>query len=342
MREMRKRAIGLMAETYRSAETVLVIDQSIRSCSILGSIEEKLLRILCSGWMQRLWTLQEGTLAQKLVFKFSDGFYSFEELLPTEEDDLVDPLIIELASELFRLQKNRLQGWSLKIADVVKALTWRTTSRASDETLAIAGLLNVDAYKLAQLEPKSRIRHFLIEVRELPSDIIFMIPKLHAENFHWAPATLIAKKNFHLSFGKTDAICDSNGLSAVYFSVFFPPVRLSSLGGRCIMDNSNNGNRYYRVHDVSEDQPSNGDDDSCDALLLTERPKSYEWIACAAVKQKAVELAASNSSNLDRFKYRFLKRLMLENIDNKEFGKEQNRSLTIIDAHSGRMNVFLT
>ncbi|KAK0201162.1 hypothetical protein DFS33DRAFT_1112154 [Desarmillaria ectypa] len=55
-RDTRKRAIGLMAQTYRNADAVLVIDAGIRSCSLYAPPEERLLRILSSGWMQRLWS----------------------------------------------------------------------------------------------------------------------------------------------------------------------------------------------------------------------------------------------------------------------------------------------
>ncbi len=32
--------------------------------------------------MQRLWTLQEGLLARKLIFEFADGFVTLDELIP--------------------------------------------------------------------------------------------------------------------------------------------------------------------------------------------------------------------------------------------------------------------
>ncbi|KAK0236550.1 hypothetical protein EDD85DRAFT_576878 [Armillaria nabsnona] len=91
-RDLRKRAIGLMAETYRNADAVLVIDSGIRSCSVFAPLEERLLHIISSGWMQRLWTLQEALLARKLIFEFADGFTTLDELIPTQEEDLLDAL----------------------------------------------------------------------------------------------------------------------------------------------------------------------------------------------------------------------------------------------------------
>ncbi len=94
-----------MAETYRNADAVLVIDSGIRSCSLSAPLEERLLHIISSGWMQRLWTLQEGLLARKLIFEFADGFATLDELIPTQEEDLLDALLTQLAAEIFRLTK---------------------------------------------------------------------------------------------------------------------------------------------------------------------------------------------------------------------------------------------
>ncbi|KAF8173732.1 hypothetical protein K438DRAFT_128078 [Mycena galopus ATCC 62051] len=88
-RDMRKRAITLMAETYRRAQVVLVIDSGIRTCSIHAPLEEKLLRVVTCGWMQRLWTLQEAMLAGKLVFEFLDGIVNVADLIPSGKGCLI-------------------------------------------------------------------------------------------------------------------------------------------------------------------------------------------------------------------------------------------------------------
>ncbi|KAI0955592.1 hypothetical protein AcV7_006218 [Taiwanofungus camphoratus] len=165
-KNMRKRAIGLMGQTYRDAAVVLVIDAGIRSCSLNASQEEKLLRVLTSAWMQRLWTLQEALLAQKLVFEFSDGLATIQELLPSGED-LLDVLKTSLAAEIFRLSKYRNYGEdpaAFGLGDVARSLQWRTTSKLEDETLAIAGLLNVDAFELVNIPPEKRMARLLLRM----------------------------------------------------------------------------------------------------------------------------------------------------------------------------------
>lgn len=96
---LRKDAIKLMSQTYRDSAKVLVIDDCIRSqCSERKTWEENLFRIATSGWVRRVWTLQEGLLARDLYFEFVEGPVNVEQklgLLPsdsegTEHDALMD------------------------------------------------------------------------------------------------------------------------------------------------------------------------------------------------------------------------------------------------------------
>lgn len=72
--EDQKKAIQLMRSTYQKAYAVLVLDASIfcQNDKKLGDAEI-LLRIFSSRWISRLWTPQEGALAQRLFCQFADG-----------------------------------------------------------------------------------------------------------------------------------------------------------------------------------------------------------------------------------------------------------------------------
>jgi hypothetical protein len=72
--EYRWQAIELIAETYRNAQRVLVLDSEMQLASVKGERAELIMRLYCSAWMRRLWTLQEGVLASKnLHVQLSDG-----------------------------------------------------------------------------------------------------------------------------------------------------------------------------------------------------------------------------------------------------------------------------
>ncbi|RDX48896.1 hypothetical protein OH76DRAFT_1520448 [Lentinus brumalis] len=77
VKHLRKGAIRLMAQTYRGAEKVIVLDAGIRShCSMSRTPAENILRVKTSVWMQRIWTMHEAFLARELYFEFSDGLVS--------------------------------------------------------------------------------------------------------------------------------------------------------------------------------------------------------------------------------------------------------------------------
>jgi hypothetical protein len=61
-----------MRKTYENAAKVLVLDSELEAASAKAHAEEVLIRITCSGWMRRLWTLQEGALTRILLFQFKE------------------------------------------------------------------------------------------------------------------------------------------------------------------------------------------------------------------------------------------------------------------------------
>ncbi|PBK87266.1 hypothetical protein ARMGADRAFT_972087 [Armillaria gallica] len=335
-KDLRKRAIGLMAETYRNADTVLVIDSGIRSCSVSAPLEERLLCIISSGWMQRLWTLQEALLARKLVFEFADGFKTLDELIPMGED-LVDVLLTQLSAEIFRLTKYQRYATSngFGIGDVGKSLRWRTTSRAGDETLAISGLLNVDAFELVNLPASQRMMTLFLRVQRLPSDIIFIPgPKLNESGFRWAPKTMMTSMRISMAISdQYNASCTPQGLIAEYSAIYFAETTLK--GGVQWFIRDNTKQRIYKVTDA----PSDTEEYSCKVLLLMRLPRSSEMVSCVAC-QAVVGEATPKDTDEDRFTCEYRRRLFLTDISEYELKRE--KAGTVLIAKSGRMRVLMT
>ena len=48
------------------------------------------------------------------------------------------------------------------VGEVASAVNWRTTSKAGDEVLAIAALLNLDSNVLSRISPAHRLREFFL------------------------------------------------------------------------------------------------------------------------------------------------------------------------------------
>jgi len=83
-REARKRCLSQVRQIHQQASKVVVLDPSLYRYSV-GSSQEALLRIRYSSWAKRLWTIQEGALAQSLCFKFANCFKLLEDLLANHE-----------------------------------------------------------------------------------------------------------------------------------------------------------------------------------------------------------------------------------------------------------------
>ncbi|KAI6103522.1 hypothetical protein F5141DRAFT_211574 [Pisolithus sp. B1] len=335
VRDLRKRAIGLMSKTYRDAQVVLVLDSGIRSCSVSAPREEKLLRVLSSGWMQRLWTLQEALLAKKLVFLFHDGTVTIDDLLPTRSDfDVIDVLLISLAAEVFRLTKYKRYSFSMDdgftIADVTTCLRHRTTSKAEDETLAISGLLNVNTAELVNLAPQQRIRSLLLAVGRIPRESIFLTgEKLSDFGFSWAPSTLMGHFTF---FGfEANANVTPTGLHADYAAIYFKTTKVDAQRTiRLLLPEK-------EAHlDVNHDS----DPFECNAVLLSGPVASWEFVQGVAVLVTGSDASGSGGSGGDRLVCKYQKVFILspQGLDKEGLtGKEILR----IQAKSGIMRVRL-
>ncbi|KAL7914497.1 hypothetical protein GGI35DRAFT_434509 [Trichoderma velutinum] len=80
-REAKKMAIKNMESVYKSSTKVLVLDRTLASLPSVGMSAEVIgLRIMCSGWARRLWTLQEGLYQARVYYQFADMTFTFEQL----------------------------------------------------------------------------------------------------------------------------------------------------------------------------------------------------------------------------------------------------------------------
>lgn len=335
--DMRKRAIGLMAQTYRNADIVLVIDSGIRTCSVHAPLEEKLLRVVTSGWMQRLWTLQEGILARKLMFEFLDGIVDVSTLIPTGED-LFDPLYMNLAQEVFRLCTYHMSPQSFSLSHVARALRWRTTSRAKDETLAISGFLGVDAAKLVDLSGEDRMKEFLLQLGRLPRNIVFTpCARLALDKFRWAPRTLLTKSSSALDFStdqSTSAECTPDGLLAVYHVIYFDEVTMAADTLQWIVRHTkDNFTLKVDVIPSTRDEAGLQPSYAFNALLFAEFPGVGRIAYCLAVS------VAPSAAQKDLFECQYVTRLFAARVS--QFDRSVKCDVVVEARGYGRMKVLM-
>ncbi|OCH92299.1 hypothetical protein OBBRIDRAFT_460938 [Obba rivulosa] len=275
-KDTRKKAIGLMGQTYRDAVAVVVIDSGIRSCSVNATLEEKQLRVITSGWMQRLWTLQEALLAPNLIFEFSDGLVSIQDLLPANPYNAANIVRCALGSDISSLMGKHAQSGNspsrafkaLPLSDVANSMEWRTTSKLEDETLAIASLLGIDAGELVNLPPEKRMMTLLLKLRNLPPNIVFMSgPKLSNDGFGWAPRTLMLRKGGYLDGRDCSALCTTSGLLGTYTCAHFTETTFRK-DELCWYARLSESDRWFTVRNLRESLDHGTAHYTCNALLL--------------------------------------------------------------------------
>lgn len=214
---LRKKAITLMAQTYSSAAVVVVLDRDIENISIHSPSEQLLLSIYTSGWMSRLWTYQEATLAKILFLQMKDGLY---ELDATQLPSPTLPLMIiwvELARLVGALRRQPHEKIPM-IGHIHSTLRWRSTSKPDEETLAIAKMVGIETSALLQYDGEARKAAFWRLLKSIPKGIIHLGgAKLSLDGFRWAPLTLlhqpgVAGTNTMMSFMDGDAKCTEHGL----------------------------------------------------------------------------------------------------------------------------------
>lgn len=260
LRRFRNKAIQLLAKTYRNATFVLVLDRELQIESCRKSLLELSIRVLCSGWLRRLWTLQEASLVpgNKIHFQMHESHpLAYDELMSclpavasvtaAEKEAASIRLYNLVSAQIYRrippirfLQEGKTtpsQQLDSKLVYMISgAVQYRSTSKVEDEPVCMASLLGMPLEEILKLKTAhERMAKFHTLIRQIPAEIIFSpTPKLLQRPFRWAPSSMV-NSNFRFHQldhkGNNVGICDGLG-----FHVQFDGAVLSSpnLGGSSI------------------------------------------------------------------------------------------------------------
>lgn len=206
--EGKNRVLAQMKNIYEQATCVLVLDASIRvyDSQAMGP-EETCARILASGWMRRLWTLQEGALPAnkgRLWFQFGDQAVNltplWQQIVRLFNDDLsrrglAGAIILRMwtFTDFFH-RDSKDPGADLATVD--RALEHRSVSISSDEPVLIGTLLGLDVAKILNGSEETRIHRMWslmpAAVRGIPKSLLFRLgPRLREEGYRWAPSSML-------------------------------------------------------------------------------------------------------------------------------------------------------
>lgn len=221
--QWRKHAIISLYRTFRDAAAVVVIDRTIRKVpSRTTDSESVLLAIYASPWMQRLWTYQESLLAKDLIFEMLDGLMHIPgEVAKLPRSTMPETVRIvweDVGKEISRL-RNPHGDSEINIGHMARALSWRSTTKVNDETLAIGTVLGIDVGRLVKVDGEVRKMMFWKLVHKVPYNIIFLGgPKLSLHPFRWAPLSLMTRDGIRISSDTATQTsrCTAQGLVGNY------------------------------------------------------------------------------------------------------------------------------
>jgi hypothetical protein len=130
----RRMAVQRIKDVYRNAKLTIVLDLALDHVTSGQQYHEIAMRILASGWMRRLWTLQEAYLSQKIKFAFGDGTLMdldvIENMYPDAKLSLVSNMATPARTYFHHImgseRRFRLFNWHPKNSYDVIASVWRS------------------------------------------------------------------------------------------------------------------------------------------------------------------------------------------------------------------------
>lgn len=193
-------AVSRMDEVYKNAEKVIVLDRRLVRCE--GRNITKLMSVLLSDWMSRLWTPQETLFPQeRLYIALADCILRASHIMiDTQDWSTVTGLFLRTDIHVScSSYLNRLANGD-RLLSIVENFHNRVTSKVEDEYICLAILMDVP---INQLPDNFRLHHVVGRLPSIPQDLVFAPgPRTSVAGFKWLPATLLRKdvrKTYELS-----------------------------------------------------------------------------------------------------------------------------------------------
>ena len=236
--DSKAKAIALMRDTYANAENVLVLDAELETTSVEDlDIIENMVRVVCSTWMQRLWTLQEAFFAQRLWIQFQDAAVNLDSVvaksicLPkTAKNRPFFNIGISTIASIRQKPKHFATSEYKHELTLASSVPGRSVSAIEDEAICLSSVLNLAMERVVYTQAAERMQEFWRLLSDdparIPRRVLFgNIPRLKAKGFGWAPSTVL-KLDSETSLQPDGGVLELNASGLVFT---YPGFRLTSI-----------------------------------------------------------------------------------------------------------------
>ena len=199
--ELQARAIGEMRQIYEEAERVLVVDNRLMETPMHAPSLELTMRLKLSGWMRRLWTLQEGIVAREICVQFRDGFRAVTGLRDAVQ-------ATGLSDRRYRYLSHYNEAWTVvafltgelagqrrNLVTLAPLTQWRATSFRADEAVVLANVMGADPRPILAISAEDldgRMTALIQSFDSFPVDVLFAPPPhLSRHGWRWAPSSFL-------------------------------------------------------------------------------------------------------------------------------------------------------
>ncbi|KAL4978837.1 hypothetical protein BDW66DRAFT_164136 [Aspergillus desertorum] len=213
--DVRSLAIQRIRDVYTGASRTMILDSEMMLVDSRSSSKMEIcLRVLyCSGWIRRLWTLQEGLAAEdKLFVLLSDKAINIGTIpymllnkvdqgeIPIFQEGIAtmaavawysyfqEPTDYASAFHRFVIHNEGTKGQGEVIAWNWFNVATRATSKDRDRPTVLAGLLNLDVSKILKIKgADERMRKIYSMLDMFPQDVLFLEgPRFEEYGMRWA------------------------------------------------------------------------------------------------------------------------------------------------------------
>ncbi|KAH8779864.1 hypothetical protein F5883DRAFT_689597 [Diaporthe sp. PMI_573] len=194
---LRSQCIDAMSSIYAGSSRVFVLDKELMETPMrreFGVIDISycLIRIACSVWMCRSWTLQEAILPERCLFLFADGAV-FQPASVTHSDSNMSKEAIEKTTlRIISADREPSPQDVHSFTSIWNNLAGRSTTQPEDLHIVLASCLG---FKLRQFQAipnlEGKVKRIIFSYPKLPLSLFFNPgPRLRPTSNHnnrWAP-----------------------------------------------------------------------------------------------------------------------------------------------------------